>query len=408
MSSGDPYTPSFADLAKAVAPSVPARLRQPLSVYACLELTERLKAIVPTLLDLTALPPADALTAISSGVVVIEHNHGEAQAVIAAVAATRPDLSMLVIGNDLPVQVVRAMLRFSASDVVPANSEPQDIIDAAADLSASALAAAPTTAAKVWAFRGAVGGAGVTTIAIETAAALARRDAGKSVCLLDLNICDAMTPAFLDGQPKLDIAAICEAPDRLDETLLRAYGWTHKSGVVLLANKRDPRAETGATEDAILQLLETACATFDHIIIDLPRHNQPWTEAIMSGVDEVIIVSELTVPSLHAAADSCREIDRVRGHLTPARLVLNRMYTKKRFQTAFPIEKAERAIQRDIKLTISSDWDAARTAVNLGMPIADVKAKSPMVADVLSFVEILSPSPVNDNQDKSGLLRRAG
>ena len=106
-----------------------------------------------------------------------------------------------------------------------------------------------------------------------------------------------------------------------------------------------------------------------------------------------MVVSELTIPSLHAAADTAAHIDRLREGGEASRIVLNRMVSGKRNRHAISIEKAERAIGRDINATVASDWDAARSAVNLGKPIADVMAKSPLVKDVAAFVDIFAPAP---------------
>ena len=76
------------------------------------------------------------------------------------------------------------------------------------------------------------------------------------------------------------------------------------------------------------------------------------------------------------------------------KLVLNRMFPKKRFRAEFAVDKAEKAIERSIDATITSDWDAARTAVNLGKPIADVKPKSALVADISALVDRLMPEGV--------------
>jgi pilus assembly protein CpaE len=103
----------------------------------------------------------------------------------------------------------------------------------------------------------------------------------------------------------------------------------------------------------------------------------------------------------------CREIDVLRGDLGKSKLVLNRMFPKKRFRAEFAVDKAEQAIERDIHTTISSDWDAARTAVNLGRPIADVRPKSQLVIDVQQFIGRLVPEDAVASVPKSNAKRRA-
>ena len=60
------------------------------------------------------------------------------------------------------------------------------------------------------------------------------------------------------------------------------------------------------------------------------------------------------------------------------------------------MERAEKAISRSINATITSDWDAARSAINLGKPVAEVKAKSALVLDVQALVTRLMPDTATD------------
>jgi pilus assembly protein CpaE len=257
-------------------------------------------------------------------------------------------------------------------------------------------------------FRGAVGGAGVTTIAIESAFELARRFGPGRVCLVDLNVADGMTTSFLEAVPKLDLSALSAAPERLDPRLLAAWCCQHESGVSIVAAPRNPDGDALATEPAILRLLDVACGMFEFTIVDMPRHMMPWTKSVLSAVDEAIVISELTVPSLHAAADMARETDVLRSDRAPAKLVLNRMFQKKRLRAEFALDKAEGAIDRKIDSTITSDWDAARTAVNLGRPIAEVVQKSPLVSDIGKLVQMMLPEEAQAAMPVEGKRRRRG
>jgi pilus assembly protein CpaE len=197
------------------------------------------------------------------------------------------------------------------------------------------------------------------------------------------------------------------APERLDARLLAAWCWQHEDGVSIIASPRNPDADELASEAAVLRLLDVTCAAFPFVILDMPRHMMPWTKSVLGAVDQAVVVSELTVPSLHAAADMCRDIDVLRGENNRARLVLNRMFKKKQFRTGFPVDTAEKAIERKIDVTVTSDWDAARTAVNLGKPIADVKPKSPLVKDVDDMVRLLAPEGMIENAQPSKSAKKA-
>lgn len=400
--------------APALAPVPPAALPAVHTVEVLVALANpdrfgALRTICGSLIDVTTISPSEVVMRPGGEIVLIEQGTAGWDQLLLLLAVERPSCGVIVVSDNLPAHMVRALMKIRASDILPASATPADIAEAAGRLSRLSgvpeIPAIPVGASACWAFRGAVGGAGVSTLAIESAFAFARLSGPGKVCLVDLNLADGMTTSFLEAVPKLDLAALSTAPERLDQRLLAAWCWQHERGVSIIAAARNPDADTLASEPAILRLLDVACSAFPIVILDMPRHRMPWTQPVLSAVDEAIIVSELTVPSLHAAADMCRDIDVLRADRSKARLVLNRMFQKKRFRTEFAIDKAEQAIERKIDATITSDWDAARTAVNLGKPIADVKPKSAVVGDVASLVRRFAPegliaetSPANRKQ----------
>ena len=321
-----------------------------------------------------------------------------AEQIVLGLAVDKPDSAVLMVSDSLPVHIVRALMKIEASDILPSDAGAGDVLDSIDRIRAAAEAVESKpedpASAVCWAFRGAVGGAGVSTLAIESAFAICEKVGPGKVCLVDLNVADGMVSSFLEAVPKLDLAALSAAPERLDARLLAAWCWQHEDGVSTISAPRNPDADALATEAAILRLLDVACAEFPFVLVDMPRHMMPWTKPILGAVDEAIIISELTVPSLHAAADMAREVDMLRSPDRKTKLVLNRMFPKKRFRAEFAVDKAEKAIERSIDATITSDWDAARTAVNLGKPIADVKPKSALVADISALVDRLMPDGV--------------
>jgi pilus assembly protein CpaE len=323
-------------------------------------------------------------------------------------AVERPSTAVIVVSDQLPAHMVRALMKLEAWDVLAVSADAGDVMETAARLTEARTEAKGGPANSVcWAFRGAVGGAGVSTLAIESAFALARLVGPGKVCLVDLNLADGMTASFLEAVPKLDLQALSAAPERLDARLLAAWCWQHEDGVSIIASPRNPEADAMASEAAILRLLDVACAAFPYVILDMPRHMMPWTKSVMAAVDQAVIVSELTVPSLHAAADMCRDVDVLRGDASKARLVLNRMFQKKQFRAGFPVDQAEKAIERKIDVTVTSDWDAARTAVNLGKPIAKVKPKSALVLDVDGMVRKFAPDGMIENSQTTRSTKKA-
>jgi pilus assembly protein CpaE len=300
-----------------------------------------------------------------------------------------------MVGENLPAGLVRNLLRLQHTDLLEAPFTPEQLLaamqavlaDAAPALSASAVDS------RCWAITGAVGGSGATTIAVEVATALgalAKKD--RSVCFVDLNLADGAAAAYLGAQPVKRLSDLGPHTDRIDSAMLQAFVTPVTKQLDLLAGIRDPAAFDGVPRETVLRLLEIACECYDWVILDVPRHRRPWTLEVLSGCDEVLVISELTVPALLAARAYTDEIESALGTGLKPRIVLNRLATRM-FGPAPSMGEAEKALQRKAEAGISSDWEAAAASVNLGGPIAQHRPKSKIVKDIETMVARLAAQP---------------
>jgi pilus assembly protein CpaE len=301
---------------------------------------------------------------------------------------------VLLVGSHLPTAVVRNLLRLERSDVLEAPFTDEKLVHAAEALLAKPLpvVAESTSApqhARCWAVVGAVGGSGATTLAIEIANALtARATREKSVCLIDLNLADGAASAYLGAMSQMRLAELGAASDRMDAAMLQAFTTPVSPRLDLLSAPRDPANFDQVSREAVLRMLETACDVYEWVILDVPRHRRSWTLEALGGCDEVLVISELTVPALLAARSLSDEIDRGLGAKSKPKIVLNRLASRM-FGPAPNMSEAEKALQRKAEGGISSDWEAAAASVNLGGPIATHRPKSKIVKDVQTLVDRL-------------------
>jgi pilus assembly protein CpaE len=355
-------------------------------------------------LELAGLDRLAMVSADDTDLILIDADACTGAALAAAVQALAACLNpppVLLVGERLPTPVVRSLLRLERSDVLEAPFTPEQISAAIAGLMdqevrAAPAATAPASAAassRCWAVTGAVGGAGATTIAIEIATALcARQTKEKSVCLIDLNLCDGVAAAYLGATPAMRLADFGANVERIDAAVLQAFVTPVTKQLDLLATQRDPTAFDTVSREAVLKVLDIACDSYDWVVIDMPRHRRAWTLEVLSGSDEVLVVSELTVPALIAARSLSDEIELgVASGLKP-KIVLNRLASRM-FGPAPSMSEAERALQRKAEGGISSDWEAAAASANLGGPIAMHRPKSKIVKDVQMLVERLATQP---------------
>lgn len=341
----------------------------------------------------------EGLSLADCDLVLIDADAWEPSALAAAVkalSAAKAPPPVLMVGASLPAGLVRNLMRLDHADILEAPFAPEQLTAALqallAGLAAAAQPAGPASASRCWAVTGAVGGSGATTIAVEIASALAAQGSNGRVCLIDLNFADGAAAAYLGATPAMRLSDFGSAAERIDQAMLQAFVTPVSDRLDLLAHPRDPTAFDAASRDAVLRVLEVACEAYEWVILDMPRHRRAWTLEALAGSDEVLVISELTVPALLAARALSDEIEESLGVGLKPRIVLNRLASRM-FGPAPSMAEAERALQRKALAGISSDWEAAAASANLGGPIAQHRPKSKIVKDVEALVEKLAAEP---------------
>ena len=240
---------------------------------------------------------------------------------------------MLRIGNWPPVVVVtqtfdaevaRRLLQMKVADFLVKPVQPVEL------LRTCARVARPTstdaTEAQIYTFLPAVGGAGVTTLAIETAMLLLNsgQRGRPSTCLVDLDFQHGACADYLDLEPRLDLKEIEPRPERLDQQLLEIMLAHHTSGLALIAAPNRPAEMRTFDPDMVTRLLDLVSSHFDYVVIDMPRTWFSWTDSVLLGSNRLFIVSELSVPSLRHAKQLVAAIRERLGDGPQPQVIVNR------------------------------------------------------------------------------------
>ena len=346
----------------------------------------------------------DLVSLLRSGVelVLIDSSAGDAArltAILGTLAQAPSPPAAIVVGANLPAALARALFKLSRADVLDAPASAPDLARSVAGLFADMAAPGETVRrSQCWTVVSAVGGAGGTTLAIEMATTLAGRTFGDRVGLFDLNLADGAASAYLGAAPNMHLADASATPDRIDAAILDTFSLRVAGGFDLFACPRDPDAFAKVTPAAVCRLLEVACQNYDWLIIDMPRHRQSWTADVLAGSDELIVVSELTVPALLAARALTGEIEAEVGDDARARVVLNRMAARMMGPAPSRAE-AEKALGRKVDGMITSDWEAAACSANLGGSISQHRPRPKIVKDVAALVEGLATGTIAAQAD---------
>jgi pilus assembly protein CpaE len=231
--------------------------------------------------------------------------------------------------------------------------------------------------AEILTFMSSVGGAGVTSLAIETAMLLleADRKSRASTCLVDLDFQHGSCADYLDLEPRLDLKEIEPRPERLDRQLLEVMTSYHPSGLAVIAAPNRPADLRSFDPDIVTRLLDLVASHFTHVVIDMPRTWFAWTDSVLLGSNRLFIVSEMTVPALKCARQMVSAIRERLGDGPSPQVIVNR-FEQRLTGAGLRRGDIEQALGGDLIGTIPNDYRLVREAIDRGVPLREVNANN--------------------------------
>ena len=298
-------------------------------------------------------------------------------------------LPVIAVTQTFDASVARTLLQMRVADFLVKPVAPVDLVRACAQASSkpAAPAGAPTDAT-IYTFLPAVGGAGVTTLAVQTAMLLLNSAGprGKaSTCLVDLDFQHGAVADYLDLEPRLSLAEIEPRPDRLDRQLLEVMLSHHSSGLAVVAAPNRPAEMRSFDPDVVTRLLDLVSTNFDHVVFDMPRTWFSWTDSVLLGSDKLLIVSEATVPGLRHAKQLVAAIKERPGDGPKPQVVINRFHQRV-FSSGLTLKDVEQALGDCFSTAIPNDYNLVREAIDRGVPLEDVKPGNKITGELRRFV----------------------
>ena len=339
---------------------------------------------------------ADGITLEGATVVVVDLDAGDAAEMQAL------ERLMLRIGNWPPVvavtqtfdeSVARRLMQMRVADFLVKPVSPVELVRTCARV-AKAPAANETTEAQIFTFLPAVGGAGVTTLAVQTAMLLLNSGArGKdSTCLVDLDFQHGACADYLDIEPRLNLSEIEPRPERLDRQLLEVMLSHHPSGLAVIAAPNRPAEMRSFDPDVVTRLLDLVSSHFDYVVFDMPRTWFSWTDSVLLGSNKLFIVSEMTVPGLRHAKQLVEAIRERLGDGPKPQVIINR-FEQKMFSSGLRRADIEQAIGDAFAACIPNDYALVREAIDRGVPLDEVKPGNKITLQLKKLIVPQSAKP---------------
>jgi pilus assembly protein CpaE len=235
-------------------------------------------------------------------------------------------------------------------------------------------------------FYGAKGGVGTTTLAINTAIALASRLKRKAA-LIDANLQFGDMRVFLDlGLDSPSIVNAISEPD-LDAELMKKLVVGHHAGIDLLLAPPNPEQadivveRTRTSPESLHTILRLMRAAYDYTIVDTARTIDDFTLQLFDESDVIFVVMTADLSCLKNVRLVLETMDSLGFERSKVQLVLNRSNA----YTGINVDNAESALGRKIDYQLINEYRGAISALNSGEPFMYSRPDGPLGQDLSKF-----------------------
>jgi len=246
------------------------------------------------------------------------------------------------------------------------------------------------------------GGVGVTTIATNLALSL-RRQSHRETALIDFDYQSGDVASMLGIAPGRSLGDLL-AVDRLDSATVQGVLAKHGSGITVLPQPEQIDQADGLTAHQTGSILEVLGSTHELVIVDAPHLFNDIALEIFDRSSQILVVTELSVPSVRAAGRSL-ELFRKLNYLAVTdrvRLVVNRKSEK----SAITPAQVEETLGIRITFNVSNDYAAVSESINLGRPLCGVAPTSRAGRDIDAIARQIVPVPETEATSQAAPRKR--
>jgi len=219
---------------------------------------------------------------------------------------------------------------------------------------------------KVLSFVSNKGGAGKSTISVNTAVALAMRHPGE-VLLVDTSLQLGVAAMMLDVAPRTTIVDAIRESHRLDETLLRQLAVQSECGLHVLAAPPDAVEASHVDDEGFSRILTLARRAYRYVVVDTYPMLDSVIMAALDLSDLVYVIFHGTVPSVVGNAHFIDVLRKVGVSQGRQRVVLN--YNFPKVSGALRVEDVVERLGREVDHVFPYQ-KRILTALNTGRPYA--------------------------------------
>lgn len=299
----------------------------------------------------------------------------------------RPALIVFGPGDD--PSTMRLAMRAGARDYLTLPEDAESLNNLIDELAVEVAQKTEDAAGSLYVFVNGKGGSGSSFIASNIAHGLASSD--RRVLLVDMDLQFGGLCRYLDLTPSRDILDAVQSVEEMDEVSAQAYTNEHNSGLKLLSARTDSlHLSSEIPVDRMVATIKAYQAFNDFVIVDLPRHVDNLSAALLAEADLVSVVMQQSFPHLH---DTARLLQIYRKELgipdSRLRVIVNRFAKDSLIQ----LKDIKKSLQIEDLVKIPNHYRMASESVNSGVPLAEVTRKGAVVRELRALYEEIGGVP---------------
>lgn len=291
---------------------------------------------------------------------------------------------VVVIGATNDIMLYRELIRRGVSEYLVGPVQPLQLISTIGSLFSDP--ARPFVGRSI-AFVGARGGTGASTVAHNTAYALAER-VGSNTVIVDYDLPFGTAGLDFNQDPLNGVADALGQPERLDPTLLDRLTARCTDRLSLFAAPATLDTDWDLSHEAFEEVTQKIRSTAPFVVLDLPHSWSRWMRQTLITSDEVVIVAAPDLASLRNAKNIIDLVRQARPNDAPPRLVLNQVGLPGRPE--IPLKEFAGALGVHPSMIIPFDAKTFGEAANNGQMVIESAGKSKAAEAFLGLAQIVS------------------
>ena len=237
-----------------------------------------------------------------------------------------PGRKLIVVGSVNDISVYRRIVSLGVTDYLVSPLKLEAMMDA---IERAAHDPKGPERCKYIAVMGARGGTGSSTIAHNLAWAASKKIGLKTI-LVDLDLTFGTAGLAFNQDPRQPLGEAFSDPERLDATLIERFMTNEDENLSILSTPGTLRQYDEIDDEVVEKTVDLCRQMAKLVIVDVPHVWTGWSESVMTGADEAVLVVAPDIANIRDARNMLDFLNGKRGDSRATRMIINKSDLAKR------------------------------------------------------------------------------